>query len=706
MLWTQIGPRGKYTAIPGMDPRADWLFGPGLQDYLPNGVDKLIPFIMSLHDQTGVEFVQRLASSEAAPLFIANVDPSTLRPGDYFTAFSVMAFFEELAKPDGAFDALRSAAKEIKLGASLSVSKLPNWEPFKAGTRLADPPAGALGDNLPPQTVVMGIIDDGIAFAHERFRTKDYGSRVQSFWRQDPPDTSSTVSLGHEIFKGGVGGIDDLLAKGIDEDALYRSAELINFANPGHKGAAWRVAHGTHVLDLAAGAKPGDNVLDRPVIGVQLPFATTQDTSGGSDLTPMVLSAIDHILLRADTLGGGVNMLPVVINFSYGLIAGPHDGTSELERGIDQRIEQRPDKLRILLPAGNSHLSRCHAEVTFAYRGETVELAWRVLPDDLTPSLLEIWMPHAGASTPPQPRLRLSVVAPGGATQTALLGETHNTAVSLLDDNGATICQASYVFRFAPTERGRYLVELQPTARLQPTTAPIAPSGVWKVRLENLLLQPVEAVQAWIQRDDTAYGYPIRGRQSYFDQPCYVRFDAQGREIEEDTQAQAISPCHVTRASLINSLATGSGKNVAIGAGTIVAAPIVAGGYLRKELRIARYSAGEPINPPAGGTLPPNLHKPDATLVTDDSKVHSGVLAAGSRSGSRVAMNGTSVAAPTLARWVADQLAAGNPGDRAAVCAAAQVDEAALPASKPPLPTERGGCGRMRRDKPEYPHDR
>ena len=212
------------------------------------------------------------------------------------------------------------------------------------------------------------------------------------------------------------------------------------------------------------------------------------------------------------------------------------------------------------------------------------------------------------------------------------------------------MCSAS-----APTERGRYLVELQPTARLQPATAPIAPSGVWKVRLENLLLEPGEAVQAWIQRDDTAYGYPIRGRQSYFDQPCYVRFDAQGREIEEDNHpAQAMSPCHVKRASLINSLATSSGKNIAIGAGTIVAAPIVAGGYLRKELSIARYSAGEPITPPAGGTLPPNLHKPDATLVSDDSKVHAGVLAAGSRSGSQVAINGTSVAAPTLARWVAD----------------------------------------------------
>ena len=381
MRWTQIGPRGKYTAIPGMDPRADWLFGPGLQDYLPNGVDKLIPFIMSLHDQTGVEFVQGLARLEGPPLFIANVDPSTLQPGDYFTAFSVMAFFEELAKPDGDFDALRSAAKEIKLGASLASRSSRAGNPSRPARAWLTPrrkrweticrrrrwswASSTTGSPSPmsasaPRTMARACSPSGV-----RIRPTH---RQQFRWVTRSSKAASAAST--------------IVGESIDEDALYRSAELINFANPGHKGAAWRVAHGTHVLDLAAGAKPGDNVLDRPIIGVQLPFATTQDTSGGSDLTPMVLSAIEHILLRADALGRGVNMLPVVINFSYGLIAGPHDGTCELERGIDKRLQKRPDKLRILLPAGNSHLSRCHAEVTFAHRGETVELAWRVLPDD------------------------------------------------------------------------------------------------------------------------------------------------------------------------------------------------------------------------------------------------------------------------------------------------------------------------------------
>src|SRR3982751_1460210 len=74
---------------------------------------------------------------------------------------------------------------------------------------------------------------------------------------------------------------------------------------------------------------------------------------------------------------------------------------------------------------------------------------------------------------------------------------------------------------------------------------------------------------------------------------------------------------------------------------------------------------------PPGG--PPR--SPDALIVSEDSRVHWGVLAAGSRSGSVVAMGGTSVAAPRAARWIADDLGAGGRGDRAAVQAHATADE-------------------------------
>jgi hypothetical protein len=696
MISAQIGPAGYYARIEGMDPRADWLFGPGRQDYLPHGEDQLIPIIISLHDDIGVEFViaEFLQEDSQSPFFISSYYVDKLNSkewtGRYFVAITTKEFFDQLAEEDSSYEVLRTARKEIRLGAPLRASALPNWKPRDPIPRLDDPP-GPPDDGWPRQTVVVGVIDDGIAFAHERFRTKKHGSRVQSFWRMDPPNTSSTVAYGSEIVKGGVNGIDALLSSStgadgsVDEDRLYRAAGLIDFAEPEHKAAAWRIAHGTHVLDLAAGEEPAKNVRNRPIVCVQLQTETTRDTSG-ADLYPHVLLAVDHILQRADRMATP-GELPVVINFSYGLLASPHDGTSALERALNQRILARPGKLQIVLPAGNSHLSRCHAEVKFARQNSVVKLNWRVQPDDQTPSRLEIWLPHAGPVPPAADRVKLSVVAPGGAATTSRLGETDVLPVVLRND-GEVICAAQAFSEPFPTERRFFLVHLQPTARLHPTATPqeakrIAPHGVWTIRLHNVSLGSRQTVQAWIQRDDTPYGYPIRGRQSYFDDPRYLRFSAQGREIEEDpplVQPALVSP--VKRASSINAIATG-------------AQTIVAGGHLRKELRLARYSAGEPITPTRNLAPDPNYRKPDAALVSDDSKVHAGVLAAGSRSGARVAMNGTSIAAPQLARWIADHLAAGNLPGRAAVRTQAQLDEAAPPTPKPPLPPQRGGWGRM-----------
>ena len=87
------------------------------------------------------------------------------------------------------------------------------------------------------------------------------------------------------------------------------------------------------------------------------------------------------------------------------------------------------------------------------------------------------------------------------------------------------------------------------------------------------------------------------------------------------------------------------------------------------------------------------------------------MLAAGSRSGARVALSGTSVAAPQLARFVADRLAAGQTGNRADVVAQANppnppppfVPPAIAPIPETPDPVvlpDRAGWGRLPRPDP------
>lgn len=718
MHWRKVNP-GRYSKIVGMDPRADWLLGPGRPEFLPDA-RRLIPFIMRVEDQDALDFINRLLlappeTGRGPPFFVPSLhrEPGIgVKPGRYITVLARLGFFRALAARDE-YRVLREARKRIHLGLPMARPCGPDWEPGRPLPVPAVAPVGPPDGGWPPGTVVIGVIDDGIAFAHERFRTRDNGTRVQCFWHQDgrPDPGARTVDYGREVWKRDFSpaapGIDTLLrecgrAGSVDEEEVYRRAGSVDFAEPDHKAVAWRAAHGTHVLDLAAGEDPARDRRDRPIVCVQLPVAATADTSGAG-LESYVQDGVKYILRRAADLAGDGPALPVVINFSYGTNAGPHDGTFPLETFMDEVVAGRKAPVRFVLPAGNSHLSRGHAEVAFPRHPEPeagepdapVVLRWRVQPDDMTRSILELWLPHAGATAPATSRVGLTIVPPWGEGSLSL-GEGEASALQAVQ-NDQVICEARYQFVPAPTERGVFHVVLQPTARLLPTSPAhladrVSMPGVWEVRLHNVSLGPDEKVQAWIERDDTAYGYAVRGRQSYFDQPCYARFDEQGREVEDDADQE---PCRVSRAGMINSIATGRHT-------------IVAGGFLGRELRPASYSAGGPITPtPTRGVeAEAEGRKPDVLLVSDVSKVHGGVLAAGARSGSVVAMRGTSVAAPQMTRLIADELgaviadhpAAGLPeraGDRAAARELARRSEARLPASAPALPAHRGGWGRV-----------
>jgi hypothetical protein len=150
-----------------------------------------------------------------------------------------------------------------------------------------------------------------------------------------------------------------------------------------------------------------------------------------------------------------------------------------------------------------------------------------------------------------------------------------------------------------------------------------------------------------------------------------VRFDLAGRPEEID-----VGPSSIKRYGTLNALATGRKS-------------IVIGGFRRSDYKASRYSgAGPIIDPPSIGG--PWRDGPDATAVSDDTPVLHGVLAAGTRTGSMCAMNGSSVAAPQITRLIADLMTTGIASDRTAVQGIAKLADPA-----PPLPPQRGGAGRI-----------
>ena len=104
--------------------------------------------------------------------------------------------------------------------------------------------------------------------------------------------------------------IDALLPAGVaGEDEIYARSGLIDHGAPRHKSAAWRAAHGTHVLDLAAGYDPAGPIPDRPIIAVQLPTPVVAQTTG-ERLDFHVALATYYILDRVWRLSGKIRPHP------------------------------------------------------------------------------------------------------------------------------------------------------------------------------------------------------------------------------------------------------------------------------------------------------------------------------------------------------------------------------------------------------------
>src|SRR5262249_22516355 len=412
----------------------------------------------------------------------------------------------------------------------------------------------------------------------------------------------------------------------VDEDEVYRRAGY-GYAVTGHKSWARRATHGAHVMDLACGLAPSQVLAHSPrIIGVPLPNSGTSDPSG-THLAAFVFSALYYILTRGHLLElqYGTPRLPVVVNLSYGRNQGPHDGTSDFETAIDLAtvaLRTIGRRFTMVLPAGNSHLTQGHAHFGLDQgptRPETLE--WRALPDDATSSILEVWLPAGAGAT----QVKVQVQMPDGT-----VFPPTQTSTNFPPSSSVPLLEMAYPGLLPGSGRIPIVFTMLPTTILDPTK-PIGPTGIWRITLENVGTTPLW-IDCWIARDDTPFGYPIRGRQSRFEDALYEdkRFDSQGRLSEVD-----VGSAYTKRDASMNGLATGNHA-------------AVIGGCRRSDLFPARYSAGGPtisptLTPPP--PPPPLRTGPDATAFAEWSVACHGMLAAGTRGRTIVAVNGTSVSA-------------------------------------------------------------
>lgn len=463
--------------------------------------------------------------------------------------------------------------------------------------------------------LTLAVIDGGCAFANRQFRQPAgaIGStpkvRVRYLWDQGsqlkpPPDDFAYGSqwTGEQL--------DQVMARHLESEEATQTTEQRSYAELGFETSASKAWHGTHVLDLLAGnvdpmTSAEDAASAADLIFVGLPDRALRDSSGRW-LCVHVLDALRYIFDRAP------KDKPLVVNLSIGAYAGSHDGSSLLEAAIDAMLlEERPTGTAVTVAAGNAYGLNLHAEAQLAPTGSAAcksSFTWSLRAGDATDNFLEIWFSRAVPMT-------VTVEIGNGGD---LLTATQPGAWQLVESTPETIASGLMVWapRVPLGGGSMILLALGPTTRAGRGAS--LPAADMVITIENRGADPVN-VDAWIERDDPAWGEGVGGRQSMF------------------------TSTNVSREDTFSTLASG-------------VQTVVVGASRRDDGNLTDFSSSGPSR---GARRGPDLMAPGEES-NGDARAH-GIEAAALFSGSTVRRSGTSMSAPIVGRALANVFAA-SPG--------------------------------------------
>jgi hypothetical protein len=604
--------------LEGSDPYLVWADGTG---FAPYGGLKPPGKIATLIELKDGKKVADLVAQSGGGVTLRDIPGVYRAPGSqprFLTAWPTAAFFKRL----------KTTLKDIVARAEISlpvVPERPRYAPPRA------PHCGAAVHRGISRKTLIGVIDDGCAFAQYHLRDSAGNTRICRLWDQEENGAFSEQGVvpvdfgrGHEVSGAQLQAVIDDFTQhnALDEDACYATVNYDRLRRA--------ATHGAHITDVFAGQVPVGSLVgsatmpptwanaddtassdEAGIVFVQLPRACLQDPSGAW-LDVHVLDALRYILSCADQ-----ETEQIVVNLSFGPQRGPNDGTAMLEKAFDELGTEFPD-LTLTVAAGNSFSERGHAMFKLK-AGVSKTLHWHVMPGDETPSFVQLWLPadahHVEVKITPPGLPASPWIKPGDAL------------VSPTTERPS--CGVIYPPHTSRGNRGT-MVLVALTTCTSFKSKPIAPHGIWQLEVQNKAPIPLsQPVHAWVDRDDFNLGTMVRGRQSCFVDPLYDPL----RYLKSATDDPPGSAALVRRRGTLTGIATGTGA-------------LVAAGYRHSDKKHVRYSSAGPTRGPAVG--------PDCAAVTDQSRSLPGLLAAGTRGGSVVRLIGTSAAAPQLARWVAN----------------------------------------------------
>lgn len=545
-----------------------------------------------------------------------------------------------------------------------------------APCKLVDRVDGAVPwtDALPAgQTVTLGVIDDGCCLAHQDYRSATGASRFLAVWDQEPAPPVPGPWMRYGVGQGGVPcGYGSELSRS-DIEAVLRKPCCRRLGERGERAvykelgrAEWGMpdrTHGARVLHLLAGPQAATGLRERdaatmPIVFVQLPDQTVQDTSGDS-LGMHVVDGARYIVqrTRAAAAMAGVADWRTVINISLGSIAGPHDGTSMAERALAELVAHWNGRVTIVAAAGNTGDPRrrtvarvrrvqgpapakggdtaaadavvrriqlmpatatADAQRIHACRsvraGEPGRFLVGVPPDCMHDSFVELWLPTSAPSG--ADGFKITVSGPNGVATAAPVGV--GQAVALRDANGTLQAGVVFARQVAQGQQGHLvLVAMVSTARPGRFRRTPGQPGFWTIEVQSTDTVAAE-VHAWVERDDIIVGAR---------RPQRTRFEHDGTGASGKT--------YIDDRFTLSNLANGVGV-------------LVAGGYVVSRDEVASYSGNGPLR---GQT---EIDRPQWFAPSERSPTLRGLQVPGFFSGSRSTLGGTSAAAPQVARRQAE----------------------------------------------------